>query len=188
MKNLQLTGIVFGCALFVLGGAAQAEVQKYMHDCNGRLCPSFQLVLTPPHGWVIDQAASRRYKVQIIVPKGKNFSNAEALIYVKVSWRKDKQRSLADYARVSNERWRAAVPDAKISQLPVVERANGKPAFLRFAYENPSKAQQAYEVGAFGLDSDKDGNEFVLQLVMTGRAKKQLDLAEKDYIAFLKAH
>jgi hypothetical protein len=90
-----------------------------------------------------------------------------------VAWHPEKQQSLADYARVSNERWRAAVRDAKISKLPVVERANGKPAFLRFAYENPSKAQQAYEVGAFGLDSDKDGNEFVLQVVMTGRAKKQ---------------
>jgi len=41
---------------------------------------------------------------------------------------------------------------------------------------------------AFGYDFDKQGHEFALQVVMTGRAKKQLELAEKDYIAFLKAH
>ena len=162
MRNLKLTGIVFGFALFVFGGAAQAEVQKYLRDCNGQLCPSFQLMLTPPHGWVVDQAASRRYKVQIIVPQGKNFGNAEALIYVKVAWHPEKQQSLADYARVSNDRWRAAAPDAKISKLPRSSARTESRPFLRFAYENPSKPQQAYEVGAFGLDSDKDGNEFVL--------------------------
>jgi len=45
---------------------------------------------------------------------------------------------LADYARRSNARWRTAVPDTKISELSNVARANGKPGFLRFAYENPS--------------------------------------------------
>jgi hypothetical protein len=43
-------------------------------------------------------------------------------------------------------------------------------------------------MGAFGLDSDKDGNEFVLDVVMTGNSKKTLDRAEKDYVAFLKAN
>ncbi len=188
MKHRRLTGTAFACVLLVVGGAARATVQKYINDCGGKLCPSFALVLTPPHGWVVDRAASRRYKVQIIVPKGSSFGDAEALIYVKVAWHPEMQQSLADYARVSNDRWRAAAPDAKISVLPAVARANGKPDYLRFAYVNPSKPQQAYEVGAFGVDADKDGNEYVLQVVMTGRAKKQLDLAEKDYIAFLKAH
>ena len=48
--------------------------------------------------------------------------------------------------------------------------------------------QQAYEVGAFGIDNDNDGNEFVLDVVMSGRAKKDLDRADNDYVSFLKAH
>jgi hypothetical protein len=48
--------------------------------------------------------------------------------------------------------------------------------------------QQAYEVGAFGIDADNDGNEFVLDVVMTGRYRKELDRADRDYVAFLKAH
>ncbi len=107
-------------------------------------------------------------------------------MYVQVFYHKDKQQSLADFARVSNERWLAASGNAKITDLPAVARANGKPGFLRFAYENPNKAQQAYEVGAFGIDSDKDGNEFVLDIVMTGSTKKALDRAENDYVGFLK--
>ncbi len=43
-------------------------------------------------------------------------------------------------------------------------------------------------MGAFGLDSDKDGNEFVLDVVMSGSSKQALDRAEKDYVAFLKAN
>lgn len=189
MTQLRLFRAAFALALIFGGVSARAEVQKFLNPCGGQqLCASYQLVLTPPDGWVIDKAASSANKVQIIVPKGKNFGNAEALIYLQVFYHKDKQQSLADFARVSNERWLAAVGNARISELPAVERANGKPAFLRFAYQNPSKTQQTYEIGSFGLDSDKDGNEFVLDVVMTGGAKKALDRADKDYVAFLKAH
>lgn len=100
----------------------------------------------------------------------------------------NKSQQLADFARVSNERWLASVKDAKISELPAVERSNGKPGFLRFAFENPGNAQQAYEVGSFGIDADKDGNEFVLDVVISGADKAALDHADKDYVAFLKAN
>lgn len=144
--------------------------------------------MTPPDGWVLDAQATKENNVQIIVPKGKNFANAEPLIYVQVLYHRDKQQSLADFARVSDERWLAAAGQSKISALPAVERTNGKEGFLRFSYENPGKVQQAYEMGAFGLDSDRDGNEFVLDVVMTANSKTALERAEKNYVAFLKAH
>ncbi len=188
MKQLRPIGMALAAALFMGGAPAQAEVQKFMNSCDGKLCPYYQLVLTPPEGWVVDQDATKKNKVQIMVPKGKTFGNAPALIYVQVFYHRDKQQSLANFAEVSNSRWRANVTDAKVTELPAVARANGKPGFLRFAFENPSKKQQAYELGAFGIDTDKDGNEFVLDVVMTGADKAALDHAEKDYIAFLKAH
>jgi hypothetical protein len=89
---------------------------------------------------------------------------------------------------VSNERWLTASAKAKITELPAVARTNGKPGFLRFSYENPTKVQRAFEMGAFGIDGDQDGNEFVLDVVMTGNGKNALDRAEKDYIGFLKAN
>jgi hypothetical protein len=187
LKGFRLPVTLFAAALIFCSAAARAEVEKFLNPCSGQqLCPSFRLLLTPPDGWVLDQQATKENNVQIIVPKGKNFATAEPLMYVQVFYHKDKQQSLADFARVSNERWLAASGNAKITDLPAVARANGKPGFLRFAYENPNKAQQAYEVGAFGIDSDKDGNEFVLDIVMTGSTKKALDRAENDYVGFLK--
>jgi len=164
--------------------AARAEVQKFLNACDGqKLCASYALVLTPPDGWVVDAKASAANKVQIIVPKGQSFATAEQVFY-----QPDKTQTLADFARVSNARWLAANPKAKIVDLPAVERANGKPVFLRFAFDNPGKAQQAYEVGALGVDSDKDGNNFVLDVVMTGNSKASLERADAAYSAFLKAH
>lgn len=188
MKRFRSIGMALTAGLLVAAGAAQAEVQKFMNTCDGKLCPYYQLMLTPPDGWVIDPEATKARKVQIIVPKGKNFNSAPALIYVQVFYHPNKEQSLANFASVSNERWRTHVKDAKITELPAVARANGKPGYLRFAFENPSKSQQAYEVGAFGIDSDTDGNEFVLDVVMTGLDKAAVDRAEKDYVALLKAH
>ena len=55
-----------------------------MNHCAAQqqLCPSYQLVLTPPDGWVLDAKASAENKVQIMVPKGQSFATAEPLIYV----------------------------------------------------------------------------------------------------------
>jgi hypothetical protein len=188
MRRLCVIGTVLVFALLACAGQARAEVQKFIIACGGKLCPYFQITLTPPHGWVLDARATWHNKVQMMVPKGTDFASAPALIYVQVFPHRDKSQTLADFARASDERWRAHVKDAKISALPTVKRANGKPGFLRFAFENPSKKEQAYELGAFGIDTDKDGNEFVLDVVMTGADKAALDSAEKDYVAFLKAH
>jgi len=184
----RLRMVAVAAALVLCTCTTRAEVQKILYSCGNQLCPLFQLVFTPPDGWVIDNDASTKNKVQILVPKGETFAAAPALIYVQVFYHRDKQQTLADFARVSNERWQASGRHGKISELAAVERSNGKPAFLRFAYENPDKAQQAYEQGAFGLDSDKDGNEFVLDVVLTGAKKAALERAENVYVAFLKAN
>jgi hypothetical protein len=181
---------LFTIALLVCSASiARAEVQKFLNPCGGqKLCASYALVLTPPDGFIVDAKATAENKVQIMVPKGQSFASAEPLIYVQVFYQPDKQQTLADFARLSNARWLAANPRAKITELPAVERTNGKPAFLRFAFENPAKAQQGFEVGALGVDSDKDGNDFVLDVVMSGSSKATLDRADAAYTAFLKAH
>jgi len=186
MRRFCLLTIAIAVQAICAGGAC-AEVKKFAYLC-GSICVYYQIALTPPDGWVIEAAATKQNKVQMLVPKGKNFATAPALIYVQVFYHRDKQQTLADFAKASNDRWLANVPNAKITPLPAVERVNGKPGFLRFAFENPSRAQQAYELGAFGIDNDNDGNEFVLDVVMTGATKAALERAEQDYIALLKAH
>jgi hypothetical protein len=167
---------------------ARAEVQKFLNPCGQQLCATYQLALTPPDGWAIDKQASRQNKIQVMVPNGTSFATADPLIYVEVFYHRDKQQTLTDFAHVSNARWVTANAKAKISELPAVERGNGKPPFICFTFDNPDKAQQAYEIGAFGIDSDKDGNEFVLDVVMSGSSKEALERADAAYMSFLKAH
>ena len=181
-KILFLTAIAFCAAT-----PARAEVKKFMQICDGKMCPFYEIVLTPPAGWTKEEAASKESRVQMIVPKGKNFHSAEALVYIKVS-HKDKDQTLADFIRVSQERWKKAVPDTKISKIPTVARDNKKPDFESYRYENPSTPQQAVEILSFGVDSDTDGNDFFVMVVMTGRAKKALEQAQKPYQALLRTH
>jgi hypothetical protein len=188
MKVFGAVGAALLAAVACCGGSAQAEVQKILNLCGNQLCPSFRLVLTPPDGWVVDEKASKENHFQIMVPKGKNFRSAEPLMYVQVFYHRDKQQSLADFAKASNERWLAINGSAKIVALAAVPRANGKDGFLRFGFENPDKPQQAFEQGALGIDADRDGNEFVLDVVMSGNSKAALARAEDVYIAFLKAN
>jgi len=166
---------------------AGAEVQKIMQVCNEKLCPSFTLVLTPPTDWDLDKAASEENRVQMLIPRGLNFHDARAVIYIRVS-AKDKNQPLSDFIRVSQERWRQAVTDTKISKLPPVERGNGKAAFEPFRYENPSRPQQPFELVAFGTDTDKDGNDFILTVVMSGKDQKAIEQAQDSYLELLRRH
>ena len=168
---------------------ASAEVKKFMRHCPERqqLCAFFDLVLTPPQGWLLDEQASRENRVQMLLPRGKTFHGADAVMYVRVS-PKQKDQELAEFVRVSQQRWKESVPDSKITKLPDVERANGKPAFLSYRYENPSRPQQRFEAVSFAHDKDSDGNEFTVMVALSGMKKQAVDGAMKPYQAFLKAH
>jgi hypothetical protein len=174
-------------ALASLCTAAQAEVKKFMNISGGQLTPFYELVATPPDGWIMEKEASKQNGVQMLVPKGKTFGNAEALIYVKVS-HKQQDLELPQFIANSQERWRKSVPTTRITKLPEVARANGRAAFLPYQYENPGHPQQAFEYVAFGEDGDKDGNTFTLMVVITGRDRKQIEKAATSYNAFLRAH
>jgi hypothetical protein len=174
-------------ATAALSATARAEVKKYMNMCDGKLCPSYELVATPPQGWELEKKATKQNKVQMFVPRGKTFGDADALIYVKVSY-KEKDLELAQFIATSQERWRQAVPKTKITKMPPVERANGKAAFQPYQYENPGHPGQPFEYVAFGEDSDNDGNTFTLMITATGGDQKAIEKIDAVYQAFLRAH
>ena len=181
---------VVSLALMIAGAlpvATQAEIRKLMIIGDGKLIATFELILTPPKDWVEDKAASQENGVQIMVPRGRNFGNAPALMYVKVSSRRDKQ-STEDFVATSQDRWRKAVPNTKIEKFGEVARDNGQAAYVTYRYENPSRPQQRFEAVSFAIDGDKDGNEFFVMVTLTGRDKKAIDRALVPYNAFLKTH
>ena len=184
--RLMAFGLAFACMLSA--APAHAEVLKFLRMCPGqKLCPFYELVLKPPRDWIEDKEASKQNGVQIMLPRGRTFGNAPALMYVKISSRQDDQ-SVEDFVRVSQERWRKSAADTKIERIADVARTNGRPAFLSYRYENPSMPQQRFEAVSFGLDKDKDGNDFFVMVTITGKDKKAIDRAMIPYNAFLKAH
>ena len=188
MTHNILTAVGVALALAIPASPTQAEVLKFMRICpEQKLCPYFELVLKPPQDWVEDKEASKQNGVQIMLPRGRTFGNAPALMYVKISSRQDGQ-TVEDFVRNSQERWRKSVTDTKIEKIAEVQRANGRPAFLSYRYENPSRPQQRFEAVSFGIDSDKDGNDFFVMVAVTGKDKKAIDQAMTRYNTFLKAH
>jgi len=143
MRRLRLLTLALA-ALTVGGGGARADVKKFAYLCGThegvqQICAFYQIALTPPDGWVVEETASKQNKVQMLVPNGKNFATAPALIYIQVFYHRDKQQTLDDFAKVSNTRWLANVPNAKITPLPAVERTNARRASCAL----PSKIRAA---------------------------------------------
>jgi hypothetical protein len=179
--------LLFSAALFSTT-SARAEIRKLMNVTDGKLIPKFEMILTPPKDWVEEKEASKANGVQMMVPRGKDYHSAPALMYVKVSYRRDKEQTVEQFVENSQKRWRENVSDTKIDKLADVERTDGRPAYLSYRYENPSRPQQRFEAVSFALDSDKDGNDFFVMVALTGKGKKEIDQAMTAYNAFLKEH
>ena len=87
------------------------------------------IVLTPRAGWrKRSQQGKRRAE---LVPRGKDFHSAPALMYVKVSYRRDKEQTVEQFVDNSQKRWRESVPDTKIEKLADVTPAAPRLIFYR---------------------------------------------------------
>ena len=163
MTQLKISPLLTA-ALIMCATSARAEVQKFLNPCSGqKLCASYTLVLTPPDGWVVDDKATNENKVQIMVPKGQSFAGADPLIYVQVFYQPDKQQALADFARLSNARWLAANPRAKVTELPAVEpveREDDLIVMRDLAADQSGIAALRYDRGSGVVGKLEDGGDF----------------------------
>jgi hypothetical protein len=167
---------------------AAAEVEKIMQVCDGnKLCAFFRASFVPPDGWIEDKESTRKMGAVIFVPRGQTFHSAGAIIYATARFNRDK-KPITDFIEQDQARWREKAKDVKITGLPQVARANGNEAFRHFQFEAPSMKSQPFERVATVADSDKDGNAFVVGLVLSAKSEKALSAAEPAYLAMLKAY
>src|SRR5262249_10118497 len=75
---------------------ASAEIEKFLRPCEQKLCPFFRASLAIPKGWQEDQAATKKLNMQVLVPRGKTYNNAEAVIYATVTFNPEK-KPIADF-------------------------------------------------------------------------------------------
>jgi hypothetical protein len=166
---------------------ASAEIKKIMLVCSGKLCPRFLPQLPKPAGWSVDEEGSKANHVPVLVPTGYDYASAEAVIYGTAFFNSDK-RTIESRAETSNKDWLSRVKDAKIDRLADVRRQKGGPAFAVFRYHNPSRAQQAAEMVAFGEDTDKEGNLYGVQIVVTAADDAALAHNQAAFFEVLKEY
>jgi hypothetical protein len=174
-------------AIGLLAVPAQAEIEKFMRECDMKLCVSYRASITIPEGWAENKEASRELGVQMLLPKDVDFEKAPAKIYALVRYNKDKQ-PVAVITKDTYRDWKERSKKAKIVKLADVARANGKPAFERHQFEAPELSEQGYETTALAADSDKDGNPFVVVLVLSANTREAFKASEAAYLSILKAY
>ena len=177
----------FAAVLFFIGllalSPAKAEIEKFMRQCEGKLCAVFRASITIPDGWVEDKEASDYFKAQMLLPKGADFEKAPAKIYAVVHYNRAKQ-PISDFLPDTIKDWKSRAKDAKISKLDDLARG-GKPPFVRHTFEARSLKEQGYELQAVTSDGDKDGNEFVVTITLSANSKAALEAAQPAYLAIL---
>ncbi|MCK9914510.1 hypothetical protein MXD81_35670 [Microbacteriaceae bacterium K1510] len=173
-------------ALIMFAIPAHAEVQKIMHQCNGKLCPFFRALITAPEGWVEDKEATRYFKIVMLLPQGQDFDRAPAKIYAVARYNPKKQ-PLADFLPDNIRDWKERTKDAKIEQLADLAR-NGNPAFVRYRFEAPALEEQGYELQAVTTDTDKDGNAFIITIALSANTAEAFKAAEPAYQAILEKY
>jgi hypothetical protein len=174
-------------ALSLLAAPATAEIEKFMRQCDGKLCASYRASITVPEGWVEDKEAGRELGVQMLLPKGVDFEKAPAKIYALVRYNKDKQ-PVSAIAKDTYRDWRERAKKAKVTKLPEVARQSGKPAFELHRFEASELKEQGFEQTALAADGDKDGNAFVVVLCLSANTREAFKAAEAAYMSILKAY
>jgi len=191
MHKHLLSALLIAASLLGWAGAgspAAAEIQKLMRaNCSKGLCPYFRASIAVPDGWVEDKAASRELDAQMMLPKGKDFDSAEAKIYVVVRYNPKKQ-PVADFIPDAYKQLRESAKDGKITELASLSRAGGKPAFVRYNFAAPSLKEQGYETQAVTNDGDKDGNDFIVTIVLTANSREEFKAAEPVFLSILNGY
>lgn len=182
-------GFLAACAAtacLTLASPASADVSKMIRMCEGqKLCPYFLPQLPVPPGWIIDEAATHKMRMTVLVPEGSDYARADALIYAKAFYNYDKTTVDQRVAR-SNDHWMQQVKDAKIVRLSDISGSRPGVPFQLFQYTNPGQAYQSAEIVAFGEDTDKEGNLYGVQVVLTARSELALAATKDTLFAVLK--
>lgn len=187
MNSHRHVGAAFAFISLVFALPAHAEIEKIMHLCDQKLCPSFRASITVPDGWVEDSEATKYFNAQFLLPQGVEFDDAPAKIYVVVRYNRTKQ-PIADFIPDAIADWQSRAKDAKIARLDDLSRGDGKPAFERRQFEAKSLKEQGYELQSVTTDGDKDGNAFIVTVVLSANSRKALEAAEPAYLAILRKY
>jgi hypothetical protein len=162
---------------------ATAEIEKFMRQCDRKLCAAYRALIPIPDGWVEDKEAGSYLNAQVLLPKGVAFEKAPAKIYAVVRYNRDKV-PISDVLSDRIKNWKMRAKDSRIDRLDDLARGD-KPPFIRHTFEARSLKEQGYELQAVTTDSDKDDNQFVVTFMLSANSKAALNDAEPAFLTML---
>lgn len=169
---------------------ARAEIAKITKICTAdgktQLCPVFLPTFKTPEGWYLDRNKALEMNVALLVPKGKSFGTAPAVIYSDAR-PLNAGTNLKQWVANSDEKWKAE-NGAIISEMTAGDLGAGKHEIVMHRYENKNLKQQALEVIAYFMDKDAEGNNYVVRLVVSGVDEKSVGAARSTFDAMLKSY
>lgn len=172
--------------LILAATGARAEVEKFIKQCDGKLCPFFRASVTVPEGWVEDKEATDYFKAVFMLPRDVSFDDAPAKIYAIARYNREKKQA-ATFIPAAIKDWKGRAKDAKITKLEDLPRA-GKTPFMRHQFEARRLKGQGYELQAVTSDADKDGNEYVITITLSANSQAAFKAAEPAYLAILQKY
>ena len=168
------------------GAPVRAEVEKHLRICEGGLCgPEYRAVIKPPEGWVEDKAAGQREGMVILLPQGETEDSAKVQIFAeavlqpkKTSFERAMQRQI--------ETWRKRDPSTTLRRIEPVQRRDGQPAFQLHRFEDKNAEDPSVGSVAWGIDQDRDGNRYLVVVVLTAKGTSLDASAEQAYLSVLR--
>jgi hypothetical protein len=126
-------------------------------------------------GWRHDEDISRANGVNMLIPVGKTFSNAPAVMYARALFkpRIPETRSLAQLIANDRATFETDVPGTVVSELPAIADGDGK-TLRCYSFFPPGKG--SWELVAYGEEG-----EFYLVFTVSGNAKAALNRATTDF-------
>ena len=133
-------------------------------------------------GWTHDDDASRGNSVNMLLPDGKTFSDAPAVMYARALYKRrvPETKSLVQLIADDRAEFEKEVSGIEVKEVTPISDGDGKPHRC-FAYSPPKKG--SWELVAYGEEGD-----FYLIFTVSGNTKSALTNATGDFRKLLSAY
>jgi len=166
MRSFLLCACALSMALVAPAGLA-AEIEKKAQLTDKGMNFYWWPKITPPAGWRHDEDQSVEMQSNVLVPKGKNFQNAEVVIYARAFYQPDKRKRGTLQQFIDEDIKNMLRNDAaiKVEEVGVIKTAGGK-QLRAFGFVNAGKS---YEQVCYGGEGD-----FWIEFVVSSQTQKGL--------------
>jgi hypothetical protein len=154
---------------------AQADGEKGGEVCGEGVAIQWWPTLEPVKGWHHEREASEIYGINIQVPDGSTFSDAETVIYAKALYKPRIPETTSLETLITDDRKRYLIrdPDTRITEVKPVKAKGGET--LRTYVFFPEKK------GNWELVSYAEEKDFYLLFVISSRSREGLTKAFPAY-------